>query len=664
MTAVALDPVTLEVIKNGLASVADEMALVIMRSAYSPVVRDTMDYSTALCDRDGELVAQGLTLAVQLGTFPTVMRHLREQFGGDVHPGDVFISNDPYGFGGQHLPDIYVIQPIFHAGELEGYAATMAHHVDVGGITPGLDRRALDRDLPGGPAASPAQAVRGGPREHDHLPHHREEHAAADRGDRRPARADRCVPGGRARADGDPRAVRRGRDAPLPRRAAGAERAPDARRARRAARRHLDVRGLHRRRRRGAGASGDHGRADGARRRGLGGLRGHRAAGTGGAQLPGRHGQRRRLLRVPGYRRPRDPEHRRLHAADPHQRAGGDDREPGAPRGVRCARRHRLPRHGHGDGRTRAGRAGQGDRAGRGRADAHRDRRLRGRQAVRPHRGDRRLLGRAGGTRRPRGGLEPARQPLEPARRAGGERAAAAGARLRARPRLGRAGALPRRPRVRALVRAARRRGGADRALRSPRAPALRHRRRRGGSALRQHDRRSSRADDADGGVEAAPRRRFPPRLRGRRRQRLAAGARPGPRSGGRPRRQGLASRRHGSATGWSSSMGAWTRPRPPPPARELRRPHPRRHRLRRHRRARPRRRRRRQGRPHRGDRRAGRRRRSNRRERARGHAGLHRHPHPLRLHAADGSACGQRDSPGRDNRGRRQLRLRLLPDP
>ena len=137
MTAVAIDPVTLEVVKNALASVADEMALVVMRSAYSPVVRDTMDYSTALCDRDGELVAQGLTLAVQLGTFPTIMGHVREHFGEDVHPGDVFIANDPYGFGGQHLPDLYVIQPIFHDGELEGYAATMAHHVDVGGLTPG-----------------------------------------------------------------------------------------------------------------------------------------------------------------------------------------------------------------------------------------------------------------------------------------------------------------------------------------------------------------------------------------------------------------------------------------------------------------------------------------------------------------------------------------------
>ena len=129
-----IDPITLEVVRNALASTADEMALVVMRSAYSPVVRDTMDYSTALCDRDGRIVAQGLTLAVQLGTFPTLMRHVLDE---TARPGDVFVANDPYGYGGQHLPDIYVIKPIFVAGELEGWAATMAHHADVGGIAPG-----------------------------------------------------------------------------------------------------------------------------------------------------------------------------------------------------------------------------------------------------------------------------------------------------------------------------------------------------------------------------------------------------------------------------------------------------------------------------------------------------------------------------------------------
>lgn len=136
-TAEPIDPITLEVIKHALASIGDEMALVIMRSGYSPVVRDTMDYSTALMDARGEIIAQGLTLAVQLGSFPDVMRHLVEQYGDDMIPGDVFICNDPYGAGGQHLPDIYIIKPIFRGGTLRGYAGTIAHHCDVGGIAPG-----------------------------------------------------------------------------------------------------------------------------------------------------------------------------------------------------------------------------------------------------------------------------------------------------------------------------------------------------------------------------------------------------------------------------------------------------------------------------------------------------------------------------------------------
>lgn len=132
-----LDPITFEVIKNALSSAADEMALIIMRSAYSPVVRDSMDYSTALCDRHGQVVAQGLTLAVQLGSFPDCMRVLLQDHAHDARPGDVFMFNDPYGSGGQHLPDIYIIKPMFHDDAIEGWACTMAHHCDVGGITPG-----------------------------------------------------------------------------------------------------------------------------------------------------------------------------------------------------------------------------------------------------------------------------------------------------------------------------------------------------------------------------------------------------------------------------------------------------------------------------------------------------------------------------------------------
>lgn len=136
MTDAPLDPITLEVVASALGSTADEMALVVMRSAYSAVVRDSMDYSTALCDQHGQIVAQGLTLAGQLGTFPSIMRHIVER-APDTHAGDVFIANDPFDAGGQHLPDIYVISPICHDGEIEGYAATMAHHSDVGGLTAG-----------------------------------------------------------------------------------------------------------------------------------------------------------------------------------------------------------------------------------------------------------------------------------------------------------------------------------------------------------------------------------------------------------------------------------------------------------------------------------------------------------------------------------------------
>ena len=132
-----VDPITFEVVRNALSSIADEMALVVLRSAYSPVVRDAMDYSTALCDRHGQVVAQGLTLAVQLGSFPDVMTVLLREHGDDMAPGDVFICNDPYGAGGQHLPDLYVIKPLFVDGTVRGYAATMAHHSDVGGIAPG-----------------------------------------------------------------------------------------------------------------------------------------------------------------------------------------------------------------------------------------------------------------------------------------------------------------------------------------------------------------------------------------------------------------------------------------------------------------------------------------------------------------------------------------------
>lgn len=131
-----LDLVTFEVLRNALAAAADEMALMVMRSARSSVVRELLDFAAALCDRDGRLIAQGLSLPLHLGSIPDAMQIVRERFGDSMVPGDLIVLNDPF-HGGMHLPDIFMFQPIFHDGSLEGYAVVVAHHADIGGRVPG-----------------------------------------------------------------------------------------------------------------------------------------------------------------------------------------------------------------------------------------------------------------------------------------------------------------------------------------------------------------------------------------------------------------------------------------------------------------------------------------------------------------------------------------------
>jgi N-methylhydantoinase B len=130
------DPIEFELFKNALFSIADEMALTIFRTTYSGVLKDNMDYSTAIFDGSGQLAAQGLTLPGHLGSMPTAMAAIREAFAGKIEPGDVFILNDPFE-GGMHLPDIFVLQPVFSEGELLAWAGTVCHHTDVGGRVPG-----------------------------------------------------------------------------------------------------------------------------------------------------------------------------------------------------------------------------------------------------------------------------------------------------------------------------------------------------------------------------------------------------------------------------------------------------------------------------------------------------------------------------------------------
>ncbi len=130
------DPIGFELFKNTLLSIADEMALTILRTAYSGVLKDNMDYSTAFCDAAGHTVAQGLTLPAHLSSFPDALAATIARYGDRMRPGDVYCLNDPFE-GGMHLPDVFVLKPIFHEGERLAFAATICHQTDVGGRVAG-----------------------------------------------------------------------------------------------------------------------------------------------------------------------------------------------------------------------------------------------------------------------------------------------------------------------------------------------------------------------------------------------------------------------------------------------------------------------------------------------------------------------------------------------
>ncbi|MGH7263282.1 MAG: hydantoinase B/oxoprolinase family protein [Candidatus Rokuibacteriota bacterium] len=135
-TRTATDPILLELIKNALDAIVDEMAISLVRTAYSNNLKNAMDMSCALCDAQGRLIAQGLTLPLHLGSIPDAMREIRRKFAGRIRPGDVFILNDPFE-GGTHLPDFYIFKPIFVGPDLVGWSASIGHQLDVGGKTPG-----------------------------------------------------------------------------------------------------------------------------------------------------------------------------------------------------------------------------------------------------------------------------------------------------------------------------------------------------------------------------------------------------------------------------------------------------------------------------------------------------------------------------------------------
>ena len=130
------DPVTREIIKNALMSAADTMALTVVRTARSAVIKHGMDFSTALFNAEGQQVAQGLTLPPHLGSMAPALEGVMNAFGDDVKPGDIFANNDPYE-GASHLPDIFLFKPIFVNDVLIGWSCCIGHQTDIGGRVAG-----------------------------------------------------------------------------------------------------------------------------------------------------------------------------------------------------------------------------------------------------------------------------------------------------------------------------------------------------------------------------------------------------------------------------------------------------------------------------------------------------------------------------------------------
>ena len=131
-----VDPITLEVVAEGLIAVVREMRASIIRSSFSPVIYELDDFSCALFNGAAEMVAQSDDHPGHVMPMPWSVRCAMEDFAGDIHEGDIVLLNDSYR-GGTHLNDVTLLYPVFAAGKLAILPAVRSHWADVGGMTPG-----------------------------------------------------------------------------------------------------------------------------------------------------------------------------------------------------------------------------------------------------------------------------------------------------------------------------------------------------------------------------------------------------------------------------------------------------------------------------------------------------------------------------------------------
>jgi len=135
-----LDPVTTEVIGRRVLAAAEEMGVTLMRTAFSPNIKERNDFSTAIFSARGEVVAQAEHVPIHLGSMIGAIESLQDRFPEhEIKPGDMFLANDPYNGGGSHLPDLNLVAPVFYDDRIVAYVANIAHHADVGGMVPGSE---------------------------------------------------------------------------------------------------------------------------------------------------------------------------------------------------------------------------------------------------------------------------------------------------------------------------------------------------------------------------------------------------------------------------------------------------------------------------------------------------------------------------------------------
>ena len=129
------DPILIEVLRNEMGAIAEEMAIAVYKTARSSMLR-VGDFATSLADYQGRIVGLGQSHTMATSVFMHLMPHITRKFAGDLKPGDVILANDPYS-GASHMPDVILIMPVFHRAQISGFVIIYSHQTDIGGRFPG-----------------------------------------------------------------------------------------------------------------------------------------------------------------------------------------------------------------------------------------------------------------------------------------------------------------------------------------------------------------------------------------------------------------------------------------------------------------------------------------------------------------------------------------------